>query len=121
MTRRTHAIVLILGLAYLVGVAAPCPPPSVSHSGEHGHAATRLLGPDGWCAASGSATSVSAVCPCGCEEKPVALGARVGVGLGFVCASAPLAPPAAGGLLRIDPQRAPAPPVRAIDHVPLPA
>lgn len=120
MIRQAPVIALLLVAAYLVGVSAPCPPRADAGHGR-GHTATRMIGADGWCAGSGAATSVSAVCPCGCGEKPTALGARVGVALTAEAAEAVALATPDETVAFFDLARAPEPPVRAIDHVPLPA
>ena len=118
--RRFHAIALLLVAAYLVGVAAPCPPPAesvhpASHAstpaGEHDHA--------GGCEEAVSATALSAVCPCGCGTKAATLGGRIGVSLVTAECGVPVAPGFSAGVAPHDALLAPAAPVRSIDHVPL--
>jgi hypothetical protein len=106
----------MLSVAYLVGASAPCPPPA--HAADpHDHGAAQLVGADGWC--RGSFETVSAVCPCGCGDRTVVLGGRVGVALRLAVTTAPGVPDPKAGVPHAESFRVPTPPLRAIDHVPL--
>jgi len=118
--RLARAISMLLAAVYLAGAALPCPPPvETTHAPGVAVPATRAVGPDGWCAPKGAATSVSAVCPCGCGAKPVSLGARAGAGIAEPRANAPDEPRVEIRIAVSAPPRAPSAPVRSIDHVPL--
>lgn len=123
MTERADTIVWVLAFAYFVSIATTCPPvvrPSVPD--HHSHATRRLVDHDGWCRSAGTTTFLAAVCPCGCDARRAALGARSGVGPALLPATAPLDdPPSGASLVLAEPSHAPLPPVRPIDHVPLPA
>lgn len=122
MTERANTIVWALVLAYFVSIATTCPPVvRATVPDHHEHATKRAVDHDGWCRSAGTTTFLAAVCPCGCAEHSAALGARSGVGLALLPASAPLDPPSGVGVLLAEPSHAPLPPVRSIDHVPLPA
>jgi hypothetical protein len=122
VTERANTIVWVLVLAYLVSIAATCPPvvrARIAHDGSHAtaHAADH----NGGCSSAGTMTFLAAACPCGCAERNAAFGARSGAGLALLLATAPLAPPSGAGVIFAEPSHAPLPPARAIDHVPLPA
>lgn len=122
MTERANTIVWVLVLAYFVSIATTCPPVvRASTAGHHSHAAERRVDHDGWCRSVGTRTFLAAVCPCGCEERSTALGARSGVGLALLPATTPLDPPSGTGVVLAEATHAALPPVRSIDHVPLPA
>jgi hypothetical protein len=119
---RANAIALLWMLAYLCAAARPCPAPAtVAFAADAGHAAHNELDPDDWCSISADATFFAAVCPCGCDERPAVVGARAGVGMLASVARTPAVPDFADRVISVAPPRAPASPVRAIDHVPLPA
>lgn len=117
--RRVPATALLLIAAYLVGVSVPCPP-NVEAGYRSGRGETRLVEFHGHGThASTVATVASADCACGCGKKPGALGGRVGVALMARTVEA-IAPPTSDAIFDcFDLARAPDPPVRAIDHVPL--
>lgn len=118
MIRRVPVTALLLVVAYLVGVSAPCPP-KVEAGYDGGRAEARVV--DSHAShASAEVAVLSADCACGCGKRPSALGGRIGVALATQTAEA-VAPPMSdetfGGFALA---HAPDPPVRAIDHVPLP-
>jgi hypothetical protein len=120
VTERASTIVWVLALAYFVSMAAACPPVvrvGVTH--QHGHASAHAVDHDGGCGSGG--TYFAAFCPCGCGERHTAPGARSGVGLALLPATAPLDPPWGFGVVFAESSHAPLPPTRSIDHVPLPA
>jgi hypothetical protein len=118
--RRVPGIALLLVAAYLVGVSAPCPP-NAEAGYERGRVGTRLVDSDGTHARSGAATVLSAICGCGCGKKLSALGGRVGVALAQEAVEAVAPAMQDEAFTFFDFARAPDSPVRAIDHVPLPA
>jgi hypothetical protein len=116
--RRVPATALLLIAAYVVGVSTPCPP-NVESGSESGRAETRLVHSHG-SDASAEVTVLSADCACGCGKRPSALGGRIGVALATQTVEA-VAPPISDVTFNgFDLAHAPDPPVRAIDHVPLP-
>jgi hypothetical protein len=118
---RANAIALLWMLAYLCAAATPCPAPDTAGLlADAGHAVHNELDPDDWCSISSKATFLAAVCPCGCDDRPAAVGARAGVGMLASVARTPAVPDFADRVISVDPPRAPATPVRGIDHVPLP-
>jgi hypothetical protein len=119
VVRRARAIALILGVAYLAGAALPCPPqPGVA--GGHAHA-EHALGAGAWCESSLDVRFLLPVCPCGCSKRATTVAGRLGTVLPPSPVGAPGAPAGAVRLLPDEGPRAPAPPARAVDHVPLPA
>lgn len=119
MIRRVPVISLLLVVAYVVGVSTPCPP-NVEAESRSGRAETRLVDSHAAHAAT-AATVLSADCACGCGKRPSALGGRIGVALAARTLET-VAPPTSDETFHgFDFARAPDPPVRAIDHVPLPA
>lgn len=122
VARRAGAIALLIAVAYLASAAAACPSPDgAALFADAGHAVHDQLDPDDWCSISADATFLAAVCPCGCDERPAVVGARAGVGMLASVARTPAVRDVAGRVISADPARAPAAPVRGIDHVPLPA
>jgi hypothetical protein len=121
VARRAGAIAILISVAYLAAAVTPCPTPAAAVSADAGHAVHNELDPDDWCSISADATFFAAVCPCGCDERPAVVGARAGVGMLASVARTPAVPDFADRVISVDPSRAPATPVRAIDHVPLPA
>jgi hypothetical protein len=122
VARRASAIALLISVAYLAVAVTPCPAPvTAGLLADVGHAVHNELDPDDWCSISANATFLSAVCPCGCDERPALVGARAGVGMLASAARTSAVPDLVDRLISVDPPRAPATPVRSIDHVPLPA
>ncbi len=119
MIRRVPVIPLLLVVAYLVGVSTPCPPNAERGYGKD-REQTSLVDSHGT-HASTATTVLSADCACGCGKKPSALGGRVGVALAARPLETVAQPTSDETFDGFDLARAPDPPVRAIDHVPLPA
>lgn len=91
MTPLLRALAGLLATAYVVTAALPCEPvlerPTAAAS-----VAAEINVPD----AGEPATSVSALCPCGCKQRnPVRSGGSVGCALLRSEATRPFAPPAA--------------------------
>ena len=116
VSRRAYPIAVVLSVAYLVGASAPCPPPARA-ADPHDHGAVQLVGPDGWCRAA--AVSVTAVCPCGCGDRALVPGGRVGAPIGLAVTSALVVSDSGAGAPHAEISWVPTPPLRAIDHVPL--
>jgi hypothetical protein len=126
----------LLVLLYLASALTPCPEPR-SRPGAPGTFAAHAIGrarlatsasgaasrggidADGWCRHREPRLNLVAVCPCGCGDRPQALGSPIGVGWALLTAPAEPARPGVlprhGGVAA----RAPVGPPRAIDHVPL--
>lgn len=128
--RRLRVTALLLVAIHLAAATAPCPPPrdavaAAAHAASARSADTESGGMEGhpaWC--SGRTAAVwKAVCPCGCGDRPEALGSATGVGLALVSPVTTRlpAPPRAHPPLPLHAERMPEAPSLAIDHVPLPA
>ena len=116
--RRVPATALLLIAAYTVGVSAPCQP-NVEAGYDRGRAETRLVDSHG-SHASAEVAVLSADCACGCGKRPSALGGRIGVALATQTVEAVVPTMSDETFNGFDLAHAPDPPVRAIDHVPLP-